>query len=77
MQFDYQQLMETAEVSLSNAIGMHIMCDRPHTHFMHDLIEKYGKVVVQEALKDESLLKLMDTIEGNQNPDAVKKKGWP
>lgn len=77
MQFDYQQLMETAEVSLSNAIGMHIMCDRPHTHFMHDLIVKYGKVVVQEALKDESLLKLMDTIEGNQNPDAVKKKGWP
>jgi hypothetical protein len=67
MQFDYLQLMHTANTSIPNAIGMHLMCDRPHIHFIHDLIERFGVKAVQLALSDEELLKLMDAIEQDQD----------
>ena len=63
MQFDYKLMMDTAETSIPNALGMHIMCEVMHIGFIPDLIEKFGCLAIRAALEDEELLKLMDEIE--------------
>jgi uncharacterized circularly permuted ATP-grasp superfamily protein len=74
MNFSYQHLMDTADVSIANAIGMHIMCENQHIEFLPDLIEKFGLNTVQVALKDEELLKLMDAIEQHQSSSIRPRK---
>lgn len=66
MNFSYKHLMDTADVSIPNAIGMHIMCENQNIEFLPDLIKKFGLSTVQVALKDEELLRLMDAIEQHQ-----------
>lgn len=74
MNFSYKHLMDTADVSIPNAIGMHIMCENPHIEFLPGLIEKFGLSTVQVALKDEELLRLMDAIEQHQSTSIRPRK---
>lgn len=69
MQFDYQQLMDTADISIPNAIGMFIVCEKPPIGFLPELVNKFGCIAVREALKDNELLRLMDAIEHKQNTE--------
>jgi hypothetical protein len=66
--------MDTADVSIANAIGMHIMCENQHIEFLPGLIEKFGLSTVQVALKDEDLVKLMDAIEQHQSSNILPRK---